>query len=60
MGELLIDIFTELGSKVLSIEFLKETSHFITTIDLSAQPAGVYLISLMLDEFRADRKLIVE
>jgi hypothetical protein len=60
MGELIIDIFNENGSKVINIKFLKETSHFVTQIDLSAQPAAVYLIGLMLDEYRVSRRLIVE
>ncbi|MFC2080231.1 FG-GAP-like repeat-containing protein [Bacteroidota bacterium] len=60
MGELIIDIYNERGSKVINIKFLKETSHFITQIDLSAQPSAVYLIGLMLDEYRANRRLIVE
>ncbi|MDA3821212.1 MAG: hypothetical protein PF450_01180 [Bacteroidales bacterium] len=60
MGELIIDIFGETGKQVINIKFLKETSHFQTQIDLSGQPAAVYLINLMLEEYRASRRLVVE
>jgi hypothetical protein len=60
MGELLIDIFTETGSKILNIKFEKETPHFLVQVDLSAQQAGIYIINLMLDTYRAERTLVVE
>ncbi|HKK61585.1 MAG TPA: FG-GAP-like repeat-containing protein [Bacteroidales bacterium] len=60
MGELIIDIFGETGKKVINIKFRKETSRFMTQIDLSEQPAAVYLISLALDEWVTTRRLVVE
>jgi len=60
MGELIIDIFGETGSKIINIKFQKETAHFKTQVDLSEQPAAAYLIGLMLDEYRTSRTLIVE
>jgi hypothetical protein len=60
MGDLIIDIHGESGMKILSIKFMKETSHFQTQVDLSGQPAAVYFIGLMLEEYRASRRLIVE
>jgi hypothetical protein len=60
MGELIIDIFGETGKKVINIKFRKETSRFMTQIDLSEQPAAVYLIGLELDEWRTVRRLVVE
>lgn len=60
MGELIIDIFQETGARIINIKFHKETSHFKTEIDLSDQPAGLYLIGLMLEEYRATRSLVVE
>ena len=55
MGDLIIDIFGESGSKIINIKFLKEINHFSTQIDLSEQPGGVYLIGLMLEKYRASR-----
>ncbi|MFC2080232.1 FG-GAP-like repeat-containing protein [Bacteroidota bacterium] len=60
MGELMIDIFNERGSKVINIKFMKETNHFKTTIDLSSQPPALYLINMMLDEYVMNRPLVVE
>jgi PKD repeat protein len=59
-GELSIDILTQAGARVLNIRFEKTTSHFLTHIDLSGQPRGMYLVNLMLQEYFATRKLIVE
>jgi PKD repeat protein len=59
-GELIIDIFTHDGSKVLNIKFEKTIEHFQTQIDLSGQSKGMYLINLSLDKFRAVRKVLVE
>ncbi|MFC2090950.1 PKD domain-containing protein [Bacteroidota bacterium] len=60
MGDLIIDIFGETGAKVINIKFHKTTTHFLTQIDLSEQPAAVYLIGLMLEEWRTTRRLVVE
>lgn len=60
MGELWIDIFTEQGSKILKIKFLKEMTQFITQIDLSVQPSGMYLIGLQLEDHSTSRNLLVE
>nr|MDA3824212.1 PKD domain-containing protein [Bacteroidales bacterium] len=60
MGDLIIDIFGENGSKVINIKFRKETSMFMTQIDLSEQPSAFYLIGLALDEWRTTRSLVVE
>nr|MDA3824302.1 PKD domain-containing protein [Bacteroidales bacterium] len=60
MGELNINIMNERGSQVLNIKFLKEMNHFKTQIDLSGQPAEVYIIGLILDEYRVNKRLIVE
>jgi len=59
-GELVIDIFTQSGSKVINIKFDKTTEHFQSQIDLSGQPNGMYLINLSLDKFRAVKKVLVE
>jgi len=59
-GELVIDIITQNGSKILNIKFDKSTEHFMSQIDLSGQPNGMYLINLSLDKFRAVRKVLVE
>ncbi|MFC2080239.1 T9SS type A sorting domain-containing protein, partial [Bacteroidota bacterium] len=60
MGELVIDIFNERGSKIINIEFMKESNHFKTTIDLSAQPPALYFINMMLEEYFVNRSLILE
>jgi hypothetical protein len=60
IGELVIDIITQNGSKVLNIKFEKTTEHFSSQIDLSGQSKGLYLINLSLDKFRAVRKVLVE
>ena len=59
-GELIIDIFTQNGSKALNIKFEKTTEHFMSQIDLSGQSKGMYLINLSIDKFRAVRKVVVE
>ena len=59
-GELVIDIFSQKGSKVLKIKFDKTTEHFSTRIDLSGQSKGMYLVNLSLDKYRVVRKVLVE
>ena len=59
-GELIIDIFTQNGSKILNIKFQKTTEYFQSQIDLSGQSSGMYILNLSLDKFRAVRKMIVE
>jgi hypothetical protein len=59
-GEIVIDIITQNGSKILNIKFEKTTEHFSSQIDLSGQAKGMYLINLSLDKFRAVRKVLVE
>lgn len=59
-GELVIDIITQNGSKILNIKFDKSTDHFSAQIDLSGQSNGMYLINLSLDKFKAVRKILVE
>ncbi len=49
-----------MGELIINIMFQKELAHFKTEIDLSAQPSGMYLINLILEQYRANRKLIVE
>ncbi len=59
-GELIIDIITRHGSKILNIRLEKVTDHFTAQIDLSGQPKGMYILNLGLDKFRAVRKVLVE
>jgi hypothetical protein len=60
MGELNIDIINERGAQILNIKFQKETNRFMTQIDLSGQPAAMYIIGLMLEDWRTTRSLVVE
>ena len=59
-GELIIDIFTQNGSKALNIKFDKTTEHFSSEIDLSGQSKGMYLINLSIDKFRSVKKILVK
>ncbi|HBQ81612.1 MAG: hypothetical protein A2X03_07345 [Bacteroidetes bacterium GWA2_40_15] len=59
-GELVIDIFTQNGSKALNIKFDKTTEYFSAQIDLSGQSKGMYLINLSIDAFKAARKILVD
>lgn len=59
MGELIIHILNDAGSRIITIKFHKENSHFLTEVDLSDQPAAVYLIGLILEDFTTTRSLIV-
>jgi hypothetical protein len=59
-GELIIDIFTQNGSKTLNIKFEKTTEHFSSQIDMNGQSKGMYLINLSIDKFKATRKILVE
>ncbi len=60
MGELLIDIFSGQGSKILSIKFLKKTSYFNAQVDLSGQAIGLYLIGLQIGDSKAEKKILLE
>ncbi len=59
-GELVIDIITQNGSKILNIKFEKTTEHFSSQIDLSGQSKGMYLINMKIDKYIATRKILVE
>jgi len=60
MGELDINIFTNEGRQILNIKFEKTTVHFQSQIDLSGQGNGIYLINLLLEQYAANRKIVVE
>lgn len=59
-GELIIDIFTQNGSKALNIKFEKATEHFSSQIDLSGQSKGMYIINMAIEKFSASRKILIE
>ncbi len=59
-GELVVDLFTQNGSKVVNLKFDKTTEHFSAQIDLSGQSKGMYLINLTIDKYIATRKILVE
>jgi PKD repeat protein len=59
-GELVIDIFTQKGSKALNIKFEKTTEHYMSQIDLSGQSRGMYILNLSIDKFKTTRKILVE
>jgi hypothetical protein len=59
-GELIIDIYNQIGSKALNIKFEKTTEHFQTQIDLSGQPKGMYVINLAVEKYSASRKILVK
>lgn len=59
-GDLFIIIYNEVGQEVESHAYIKESTHFNTQIDLSDQPSAVYLIKVMLKDWKASRRLVVE
>jgi PKD repeat protein len=59
-GDLLIDIFTQNGSKTLNIKFEKTTEHFSSQIDLSGQAKGLYVINMAIKKYSATRKILIE
>ena len=59
-GELLTRIFSQNAVEIFNIKYDKTTRHFKAQIDLSGQGKGVYIISLLLDKYKAERKLMVE
>ena len=58
-GELVIDILGDNGVRVVNIKFQKELNHLKTQIDLSGQPAAIYIIKLALEDYRTTRRLVV-
>jgi hypothetical protein len=59
-GDLLFNVFAQEGKEILKIKFEKTTVHFSSQIDLSGQPKGLYLISITLDKYFSNKKLIIE
>ncbi|MFH0756334.1 MAG: FG-GAP-like repeat-containing protein [Bacteroidota bacterium] len=59
-GELVIDVYSEQGSKILNIKILKETSHLMTKVDLSGQPKGAYHIGIILDRYMSSQTLLIK
>jgi PKD repeat protein len=59
-GELIIDIYNQIGSKALNIKFEKTTEHFQTQIDLSGQSKGMYVINLAVEKYFTSRKILVK
>ncbi|GAI79757.1 unnamed protein product, partial [marine sediment metagenome] len=59
-GELFIFIYTQEGKEVFNIKFYKNIQHLKTQIDLSGQGSGLYVILLSLDNYKTERKLIIE
>ena len=59
-GDLITRIFSQNAVEILNITFDKSTHHFKAQVDLSGQGKGMYIISLILDKYKAERKLVVE
>jgi PKD repeat protein len=59
-GELVTRIFNAPAAEILNIKFDKNSRHFKAQVDLSGQGKGVYIVSFVLDKYRAERKLVVE
>ncbi|GAH85953.1 unnamed protein product, partial [marine sediment metagenome] len=58
--ELITRIFSRNAVEILNIKFDKSTQHFIAQVDLSGQGKGLYIISLYLDKYKTEKKLIIE
>jgi hypothetical protein len=59
-GEIVIGVITEQGKEIRNIKSEKTTDHFITEIDLSDEPKGVYFIKLRIDNYLETKKVIIE
>jgi hypothetical protein len=59
-GELFIFIYTQEAKEIFNIKFYKNIQHFKTRVDLSGQGSGIYIILLSLDNYKTERKLIIE
>lgn len=59
MGELTVDIYNETGAQIIRKQFRKETVHFMTEMDLGARPPALYLVRLMLEDYRTTRTVII-
>jgi hypothetical protein len=59
-GDVLISIVTEQGKEIRHIRSEKTTEHFITEIDLSSEPKGVYFIMLQIENYMETRKVVLE
>ncbi len=59
-GELFIFIYTQEAKEIFNIKFYKNIQHFKTQVDLSGQGSGLYVILLSLDNYKTERKLIIE
>ncbi|MCK4921406.1 MAG: T9SS type A sorting domain-containing protein, partial [Bacteroidales bacterium] len=59
-GELITRIFSQNATEILNIKFNKTTHHFKAQVDLSGQGQGMYIITFVLDKYKAERKIVVE
>ncbi|MCK4921672.1 MAG: VCBS repeat-containing protein [Bacteroidales bacterium] len=59
-GELITRIFSQNAAEIFNIKFDKTTRHFKAQVDLSGQGQGMYIITFVLEDYRTERKLIVE
>jgi hypothetical protein len=59
-GELDVRIFTSEGKQVLNMKLEKSFGHFLGQIDLTGHKKGIYLISLSIDGFISNKKIIIE
>lgn len=59
VGELVINIFDESGKQILNIKFFKETNLFRTAIDLGGQPAGAYIVGILIDQYNISKTMLV-
>jgi hypothetical protein len=56
--DLYISVIAQNGKEIMKTKFEKTTTHFSGQLDLSGQTRGIYFISLLLDKYKSNRKII--
>jgi PKD repeat protein len=59
-GTLNISVIGQNGKEVMKIRQEKTAVHFSTQVDLTDQARGIYFISLSIDKFKSNRKIIIK
>jgi hypothetical protein len=59
-GDINISVVGQGGREILKLKVEKSTTHFSGQVDLSGQARGIYFVSISIDKYKSNRKIIIK
>jgi len=60
IDDLDVSVIAQNGKEILKTRFEKTTSHFSVQVDLNGQARGIYFVSISIDKYKSNRKIIIK